>query len=167
MNDAVIEFPSEEDWPLEINSKDLITALLQQNPQERLGSAGPQEVKEHPYLVDLDWNSLLRYKAEFIPRLENEEDTSYFDTRTDRYNHEFDDTDTDDSPVLASKYVIFGPTIIKLTFEISSFASYSPQYRKQYHSRQIYYGSDDSNSSINDSGKSLTPDFRNLNVSFF
>jgi hypothetical protein len=37
--------------------------------------------------------------------LENEEDTSYFDTRADRYNHEFDDTDdTDDSPVPASKY---------------------------------------------------------------
>lgn len=45
-----------------------------------------------------------------------------------------------------------------------SFASYSPQYRKQYHSRQIYYGSDESNSSVNDSGK-ITPDFRNLNVS--
>jgi microtubule-associated serine/threonine kinase len=106
---------------MEPNAKDLITVLLQQNPQDRLGSAGPQEVKEHPYLVDLDWNSLLRYKvrgnfgeigltltksilqAEFIPRLENEEDTSYFDTRADRYNHEFDDTDTDDSPVLASK----------------------------------------------------------------
>lgn len=146
VNDAIIEFPAEEDWPLEENAKDLISALLQQNPQDRLGSAGPQEVKEHLYLADLDWNSLLRYKAEFIPRLENEEDTSYFDTRADRYNHEFDDTDTDDSPVLAS-----------------NFASYSPQYRKQYHSRQIYYGSDESNSSINESGK-MTPDFRSLNV---
>lgn len=103
VNDAAIEFPPDDDWPLEANSKDLITSLLQQSPQDRLGSAGPQEVKEHPYLADLDWNSLLRYKAEFIPRLENEEDTSYFDTRVDRYNHEFDDTDTDDSPVLASK----------------------------------------------------------------
>lgn len=122
VNDAAIEFPPDDDWPLEPNSKDLITALLQQSPQDRLGSAGPQELKEHPYLSDLDWNSLLRYKvssgtiyksfkiilcfysqAEFIPRLENEDDTSYFDTRADRYNHEFDDTDTDDSPVLASK----------------------------------------------------------------
>jgi microtubule-associated serine/threonine kinase len=123
VNDAAIEFPSDEDWPLDVNSKDLITALLQQSPQDRLGSSGPQELKEHPYLADLDWNSLLRYKvslichmidnemnfyflfsfikAEFIPQLENEEDTSYFDTRADRYNHEFDDTD-DDSPV-ASK----------------------------------------------------------------
>lgn len=109
----------------------------------------------------------LRLQAEFIPRLENEEDTSYFDTRADRYNHEFDDTDTDDSPVLSSKYLsrIFKDflSLIGVLFHFS-FASYSPQYRKQYHSRQIYYGSDDSNSSINESGK-MTPDFRNLNVS--
>lgn len=65
VNDAVIEFPNDEDWPLDPNSKDLITALLQQNPQDRLGSAGPQEVKEHPYLADLDWTSLLRYKVNF------------------------------------------------------------------------------------------------------
>lgn len=51
----------------------------------------------------------------------------------------------------------------RLDESLSSFASYSPQYRKQYHSRQIYYGSDDSNSSINESGK-MTPDFRNINV---
>lgn len=63
VNDAAIEFPPDDDWPLEPNSKDLITALLQQNPQDRLGSAGTQELKEHPYLSDLDWNSLLRYKV--------------------------------------------------------------------------------------------------------
>lgn len=63
VNDAAIEFPSEEDYPLDPLAKDLITALLQQSPQDRLGSAGPQEVKEHPYLGDLDWNSLLRYKV--------------------------------------------------------------------------------------------------------
>jgi len=63
VNDAAIEFPSEDDWPLDVSSKDLITALLQQNPQDRLGSAGPQDVKDHPYLADLDWNSLLRYKV--------------------------------------------------------------------------------------------------------
>jgi hypothetical protein len=89
------------------------------------------------------------FQAEFIPQLENEEDTSYFDTRVDRYSHhqEFEDTDTDDSPVLSS-----------------SFASYSPQYRKHYHNSRYNYGSDESNSSANDSGK-LALDIRNLNVS--
>jgi microtubule-associated serine/threonine kinase len=33
VNDAAIEFPPDDDWPLDANSKDLITSLLQQNPQ--------------------------------------------------------------------------------------------------------------------------------------
>ena len=36
----------------------------------------------------MDWNALLRMKADFIPQLEDDEDTSYFDMRLDRYNHE-------------------------------------------------------------------------------
>lgn len=39
-----------------------------------------QQVKEHIFFEDLDWDSLLRQKAEFIPHLQNEEDTSYFDS---------------------------------------------------------------------------------------
>ncbi|KAG5678272.1 hypothetical protein PVAND_007962 [Polypedilum vanderplanki] len=149
VNDASIEWPADDDWHIDPEAKNLISALLIQDPQERLGSQGPQEVKEHPYLAGIEWNSLLRYKAEFIPQLENEEDTSYFDSRVDRYSHhqEFEDTDTDDSPVLSS-----------------SFASYSPQYRKHYHNnRYTNYGSDESNSSVNDSGK-LALDIRNLNI---
>jgi microtubule-associated serine/threonine kinase len=148
VNDASIEWPADEDWQIDPEAKNLIAGLLQQDPQERMGSQGPQDVKEHPYLNGIEWNSLLRYKAEFIPQLENEEDTSYFDSRVERYSHhEFEDTDTDDSPVL------------------SNFASYSPQYRKHYQNRHNYnYGSDESNSSLNDSGK-LSLDIRNFNVS--
>nr|CAD7196037.1 unnamed protein product [Timema douglasi] len=109
-----IEWPDEEDWPVQQEAKDIITTLLQQNPRERLGTSGPQEVKEHPYFDGVDWNSLLRQKAEFVPQIDHEEDTSYFDTRMDRYNHDIgeDTDDTDESP-------LFG-----------SFSSCSPQYRK-------------------------------------
>lgn len=37
-------------------------------------------MKQHPFFTELDWNSLLRQKAEFIPQLESEDDTSYFDS---------------------------------------------------------------------------------------
>lgn len=37
-------------------------------------------MKQHSFFTELDWNSLLRQKAEFIPHLESEEDTSYFDS---------------------------------------------------------------------------------------
>ncbi|CAB0041495.1 unnamed protein product, partial [Trichogramma brassicae] len=109
-----IEWPDEEDWTVQPEAKDIITALLQQSPRDRLGTGGSHEVKDHPYFYGMNWNSLLRQKAEFVPQLSNDEDTSYFDSRMDRYNHDLgDDTDdTDDSP-------LFG-----------SFSSYSPQSRK-------------------------------------
>lgn len=63
VSDASIEWPSDEDWHIDVEAKNLITGLLIQDPQERLGSQGPQEVKEHPYLNGIEWNSLLRYKV--------------------------------------------------------------------------------------------------------
>ena len=41
---------------------------------------GSHEVKEHHFFVGLDWTALLRQKAEFIPQLDGEDDTSYFDS---------------------------------------------------------------------------------------
>ncbi|XP_023711287.1 microtubule-associated serine/threonine-protein kinase 3 isoform X7 [Cryptotermes secundus] len=137
-----IEWPDEDDWPVQPEAKDIITALLQQNARERLGTGGPQEVKEHPYFFGVDWNSLLRQKAEFVPQIDHEEDTSYFDTRVDRYNHDIgeDTDDTDDSP-------LFG-----------SFSSCSPQYRKVQTRLGVYEELEDSTArksfSRGDSGQS-------------
>lgn len=77
-----IEWPDNEDWAIAPEAKDLITALLQQNPRDRLGIGGAHEVKEHTYFTAINWNSLLRQKAEFVPQLCNDDDTSYFDSNT-------------------------------------------------------------------------------------
>lgn len=74
-----IEWP-EEDYALPEDAQDLITRLLAQKPTARLGAGGAHEVKEHMFFDGLDWNSLLRQKAEFVPALEGEEDTSYFES---------------------------------------------------------------------------------------
>ncbi|XP_031418868.1 microtubule-associated serine/threonine-protein kinase 3 isoform X2 [Clupea harengus] len=88
-------------WPegddaLLADSQDLITKLLKQSPLDRLGTSGAVEVKHHIFFRGLDWNGLLRQKAEFVPQLETEDDTSYFDTRSDRYQHTGSDDDDDD-----------------------------------------------------------------------
>uniref|UniRef100_A0A8C7RZ61 non-specific serine/threonine protein kinase n=1 Tax=Oncorhynchus mykiss TaxID=8022 RepID=A0A8C7RZ61_ONCMY len=111
-------------WPegddaLPADAQHLISTLLQTNPLVRLGTGGAFEVKQHSFFTELDWNSLLRQKAEFIPHLESEEDTSYFDTRSDRYHHvhSYDEDDTnDDEPV-----------------EIRRFSSCSPRFSKYDH----------------------------------
>ncbi|XP_053248537.1 microtubule-associated serine/threonine-protein kinase 2 isoform X3 [Podarcis raffonei] len=114
-------------WPegddaLPLDAQDLIGKLLRQNPMERLGTGSAFEVKQHRFFKDLDWNGLLRQKAEFIPQLESEDDTSYFDTRTERYQHldseEEDDTNDDDH------------------VELRQFSSCSPRFSKVYSSME-------------------------------
>ncbi|XP_035253517.1 microtubule-associated serine/threonine-protein kinase 1-like isoform X1 [Anguilla anguilla] len=114
-------------WPegeeaLPADAQSLISALLETNPLLRLGTGGAVEVKQHSFFTELDWNSLLRQKAEFVPQLESEEDTSYFDTRSERYPqiNSYDEDDTnDDEPV-----------------EIRKFSSCSPRFSKVYSSME-------------------------------
>ncbi|XP_063772057.1 microtubule-associated serine/threonine-protein kinase 3 isoform X2 [Pseudophryne corroboree] len=115
-------------WPggeesLPADAQDLITRLLRQYPLERLGTGGAQEVKHHVFFRSLDWNGLLRQKAEFVPQLEAEDDTSYFDTRSERYHHlaseEDDETNDEESSV-----------------EIRQFSSCSNRFSKVYSSSE-------------------------------
>uniref|UniRef100_A0A2K5HRT0 non-specific serine/threonine protein kinase n=1 Tax=Colobus angolensis palliatus TaxID=336983 RepID=A0A2K5HRT0_COLAP len=71
----------EGDEALPADAQDLITRLLRQSPLDRLGTGGTHEVKQHPFFLALDWAGLLRHKAEFVPQLEAEDDTSYFDSK--------------------------------------------------------------------------------------
>ncbi|OBS76585.1 hypothetical protein A6R68_16956 [Neotoma lepida] len=90
----------EGDEALPADAQDLITRLLRQSPMDRLGTGGTHEVKQHPFFLALDWAGLLRHKAEFVPQLEAEDDTSYFDTRSERYRHlgsEDDETNDEES----------------------------------------------------------------------
>ncbi|XP_050426095.1 microtubule-associated serine/threonine-protein kinase 2 isoform X2 [Adelges cooleyi] len=113
-----IEWPDENEWPIQPEAKNIISALLQQNPRDRLGTGGSHEVKDHPYFYGVDWNSLLRQKAEFMPQLGDEEDTSYFDSRTDRYNHEVDE-DTDDDSLILGTFSSCSPQFKKVTSKLS------------------------------------------------
>ncbi|XP_042178361.1 microtubule-associated serine/threonine-protein kinase 2 isoform X4 [Oncorhynchus tshawytscha] len=120
ISDEII-WPEEEE-ALPNDAQDLISKLLRQNPLERLGTGSAFEVKQHRFFYNLDWNTLLRQKAEFIPQLESEDDTSYFDTRSDRYHH-LDSEDEDDTN--DDEHV-----------EIRQFSSCSPRFSKVYSSME-------------------------------
>uniref|UniRef100_A0A7N8XEP7 non-specific serine/threonine protein kinase n=1 Tax=Mastacembelus armatus TaxID=205130 RepID=A0A7N8XEP7_9TELE len=118
-------------WPegddaLPADAQDLITRLLRQSPLDRLGTGGASEVKQHPFFLGLDWTGLLRQKAEFVPQLEAEDDTSYFDTRSERYHHLASDEDeetNDDEPSL----------------EIRQFASWSHRFSKVLSATLVFF----------------------------
>ncbi|CAM8937446.1 unnamed protein product [Rhodiola kirilowii] len=73
-------------WPhvpeeLSYEAKDLIDKLLRENPVQRLGATGAAEVKRHPFFKNINWDTLARQKAMFIPTTEAAHDTSYFMSR--------------------------------------------------------------------------------------
>ncbi|EFJ52214.1 serine/threonine protein kinase 15, partial [Volvox carteri f. nagariensis] len=79
--DRRITWPDEDDMSAEC--RDLIDKLLHPNPLKRLGhrcGVGAGEVKLHTWFEGLDWTGLVRNKAAFIPTVEDETDTSYFES---------------------------------------------------------------------------------------
>ena len=56
-----------EDWSDE--SRDFINLLLQRKPKKRLGYNGVKEIKDHPWMNDIDWELLMQKKIEapYIP----------------------------------------------------------------------------------------------------
>ncbi|KAK6936336.1 Protein kinase domain [Dillenia turbinata] len=73
-------------WPkvpeeMSYEAYDLINKLLSENPIQRLGATGAGEVKQHPFFLDINWDTLARQKATFIPSAEGPQDTSYFTSR--------------------------------------------------------------------------------------
>ncbi|KAI3720803.1 hypothetical protein L2E82_31797 [Cichorium intybus] len=72
-------------WPeipedLSLEAYDLIDNLLTENPIQRLGATGAGEVKRHAFFRNVNWDTLARQKATFIPSAEAL-DTSYFMSR--------------------------------------------------------------------------------------
>ncbi|GMP69965.1 hypothetical protein CsSME_00029027 [Camellia sinensis var. sinensis] len=72
-------------WPkipdeMSYEAYDLIDKLLNDNAVQRLGATGATEVKRHPFFKDINWDTLARQKAMFIPSAEPN-DTSYFTSR--------------------------------------------------------------------------------------
>ncbi|XP_051113512.1 probable serine/threonine protein kinase IREH1 isoform X2 [Andrographis paniculata] len=73
-------------WPgvpdeMSLEAYDLIDRFLTEDPNQRLGAGGASEVKQHPFFKDINWDTLARQKAAFVPASEGAMDTSYFTSR--------------------------------------------------------------------------------------
>ncbi|XP_035546661.1 probable serine/threonine protein kinase IREH1 [Juglans regia] len=73
-------------WPrvpdeMSPEAQDLIDRLLTEDPHQRLGDRGASEVKQHVFFKNINWDTLARQKAAFVPSSESALDTSYFTSR--------------------------------------------------------------------------------------
>jgi len=83
-----LHWPPEDEDEVSPEAKDLINKLLCMDPQQRLGAnrdekfkSGGEEIRSHPWFKDINWDTLLQDEAQFVPNVENPEDTEYFDSR--------------------------------------------------------------------------------------
>lgn len=83
-----LHWPDESEDEVSPEAKDLINKLLCSDPQQRLGAnreekfqSGGEEIRNHPWFSEVNWDTLLQDEAQFVPQPENPEDTEYFDAR--------------------------------------------------------------------------------------
>ena len=70
------------------DAKDLIEKLFVVEPKKRLGFSSANEIKNHPFFKDIDFNKVLNkeYNPPFIPKLESDIDLRYFEVNEENYN---------------------------------------------------------------------------------
>lgn len=75
-----LTFPSSDIVPPA--ARDLLTRLLDRDPQRRLGANGAAEIKSHHFFANIDWRKLLqrKYEPSFRPNVMGASDTTNFDT---------------------------------------------------------------------------------------
>jgi hypothetical protein len=133
--------------------------LLTHDPLLRLGAGGAIEIKNHELFNQLDWDNLLFRKADFIPNLEGPDDTSYFDTRSERYNHEsFDELKSSEQPdYLKEQQGSFKDDGISISSDqnelFASFSSYTSRFQD---SLDIMSVNSVESSIVSDSSKEFT-----------
>ncbi|KAK6835837.1 Catalytic domain of fungal Rim15-like Protein Serine/Threonine Kinase [Aspergillus parasiticus SU-1] len=92
---------------------DLMNKLMTTDPAQRIGANvderypnGGAEIRSHPWFSDINFDTLLDDKAQFVPNLENPEDTEYFDARgatLQAFSEELEDGDSP-RPVTTGPY---------------------------------------------------------------
>ena len=74
-----VRFPKDT---LSSDGRNFVKGLLNRNPKHRLGARkDAEELKEHPFFKDIDWDALTKklITPPFRPRLKSDTDVSYFD----------------------------------------------------------------------------------------
>jgi CheY-like chemotaxis protein len=71
----------ESELELSPEARDFMERLLCTDPEQRLGFNGAEEVKNHPFFKDINWDTLLSERPAFVPAPADIEDTEYFDVR--------------------------------------------------------------------------------------
>jgi serine/threonine protein kinase len=64
-----------------IEAQDILARLLERDPKRRLGTKSSDEIKNHPFFADINWDDLYnkRITPPWVPNVKDDADTRYFD----------------------------------------------------------------------------------------
>ncbi|KKK24304.1 hypothetical protein AOCH_007527 [Aspergillus ochraceoroseus] len=109
---------------------DLINKLMTIDPRERIGANadenfpnGGAEIRNHRWFSDINWDTLLEDKAQFVPNLENPEDTEYFDARgatLQAFTEELEDESSPQPPLTSGTYDRPHDALFKVRSQVNS-----------------------------------------------
>ncbi|KAI9094685.1 hypothetical protein DFS34DRAFT_239523 [Phlyctochytrium arcticum] len=71
----------EETLEVSAEARSLMEQLMCTDVDQRLGTNSADDVKRHSFFTDINWNTLLKEEASFVPKIKGMEDTDYFDDR--------------------------------------------------------------------------------------
>lgn len=77
-----LDFHDYEGFDISFEARDIIDKLLILDIEDRLGcNEDAKEVQIHPFFEDINWDTVSSEQANFVPKVEKFDDTSYFDSR--------------------------------------------------------------------------------------
>lgn len=72
-------------WLLHLRNDSVTTVLFYLHFGIFTEYSGTSEVKKHPFLADINWDTLLTTEPAFVPKLEDPESTAYFKRKNEMY----------------------------------------------------------------------------------
>ena len=78
IKNPVVTYPND----ISYESVDFFKKIFVANPKKRLGTNGAQEIRNHPFFSDINWNDILNQKVKppFMPRISRPDETRYIHT---------------------------------------------------------------------------------------
>lgn len=92
----------EDEMDISISARNLMESFLEMDQKKRLGCSGADEIKSHLWFDGVEWDDLYLQEAQFVPQIQDETDTDYFDPRGAK-DKSFDDEDTEEGSSYVQK----------------------------------------------------------------
>ena len=114
-----IRWPEDIDNALSKEAIDFMKSLMTYEVDQRLGSKGVHDVRNHPFFNGIDWDNLDKSDVPFKPEVDNEIDTTFFTDSKKFDMKELEEIQNDMNNFSNDSFGHFDSTVIDTLAEIN------------------------------------------------